>query len=182
MVRFPENERRSLGDVEDMMIRTETGAEVPFNSVARVSTGRGYSTIQRVDGKQVVSVQANIDRDVTTPEAIINHAISEIMPQLTQSYPSIEYSLAGEAEERAGALAGLLRNMVIALFVIYSLLAIPLKSYFQPFVIMGVIPFGMIGSLVGHYLLGLDLIIWSLLGIVATVSYTHLTLPTIYSV
>lgn len=167
MVRFPENERRSLGDVEDMMIRTETGAEVPFNSVARVSTGRGYSTIQRVDGKQVVSVQANIDRDVTTPEAIINHAISKIMPQLTQSYPSIEYSLAGEAEERAGALAGLLRNMVIALFVIYSLLAIPLKSYFQPFVIMGVIPFGMIGSLVGHYLLGLDLIIWSLLGIVA---------------
>ncbi|MBB3046719.1 multidrug efflux pump subunit AcrB [Litorivivens lipolytica] len=167
MVRFPESERRSIGDIEDMMIRTDSGAEVPFNSVAKVSMGRGFSSIQRVDGKQVVSVQANIDRTVNTPEAIIEHAVADILPQIVRDFPAVEYSLAGEAEERASSLASLLRNMLIALFVIYSLLAIPLKSYFQPFIIMGVIPFGLIGSLLGHYLLGYDLIFWSLLGIVA---------------
>ncbi len=167
MVRFPENERRSLGDVETMMIRTSSGAEVPFNSVADVSTGRGYSTIQRVDGKQVVSVQANVDRSVSTPEAIIKHATDNVLPNISREFSGIEFALAGEAEERASSMAGLGRNIIIALFVIYSLLAIPLKSYFQPFVIMGVIPFGVIGSLVGHYLLGHQLIIWSVLGIVA---------------
>lgn len=167
MVRFPESERRSLGDVENMMIRTESGAEVPFNSVAEVTTGRGYSTIQRVDGMRIVSVQADVDRTVTTPEEVLGHINSEVMPQLLKTYPSIEFALAGEAEERASSLQGLLRNTVIALFVMYSLLAIPLKSYLQPFVIMSVIPFGLIGSLAGHYILGLDVIIFSILGMVA---------------
>jgi multidrug efflux pump subunit AcrB len=167
MVRFPENERRSLGDLENMVIRTESGAEVPFNSVAELATGRGYSTIQRVDGMRIVSVQADVDRTVSTPEEVLSHVYDEIIPNLLKAYPSLEFALSGEAEERATSFQGLMRNAVIALFVMYSLLAIPLKSYLQPFVIMSVIPFGLIGSLAGHYFLGIDVIIFSILGMVA---------------
>ncbi len=167
MVRFPERERRSIGNLEDMYIHTPNGTKVPFYSVARFEIERGYSQIRRKDGQRVVDVSADVDRDRVTPEEINATIISTVIPILKVSYPDIAFDIGGEQEERAGSLGGLLLGFLISLFVIYGLLAIPLKSYFQPLVIMSAIPFGAVGAVSGHYLLGQQLVFFSALGIVA---------------
>lgn len=167
MVRYPEAERRSLGSLESMYIRTKDGSEVPFPGVASVSLGDGYSTITRINQERVITVTGDIDRNQVTPEEINTAFFRVIMPRLQALYPSVSYSLSGEAEQRDKAMSSLVATVPIALMVIYALLAIPLKSYFQPFVIMSVIPFGAIGAIFGHYLMGWDLVFFSLLGIIA---------------
>ena len=167
MVRYPEAERRSLGNLEGMRIRTADGVEVPFNSVARATLGRGYTTIRRVDGQRVVTVTADVNRTITTPEAIISTVQNNVLPDILSRYSGVTYGLAGEAEERSASMEALLSSALLALLVIYALLAIPLQSYLQPLIIMSVIPFGAVGAIMGHYLLGMDLVFFSLLGIVA---------------
>lgn len=167
MVRFPAHERRSLGDLEAMRIRTADGTEVPFSSVASVSLSRGYTSIQRVDGKRVVTVEADVDRTVNTPEAIIAEVLQNDLPNITAKHPSVSFGLAGEAEERSESMGSLVSTATLALLIIYALLAIPLRSYLQPLVIMSVIPFGAVGAILGHLLLGKDLVFFSLLGIIA---------------
>ena len=167
MVRYPDGERHSLGDLEAMRIRTNDGTEVPFSSVARVTLTRGYTTIRRVDGQRVVSVIADVNRTVSTPEAVIDSVIRKELASAMLRHPGISYSLAGEAEESNDSMGALLNTALLALLVIYALLAIPLQSYLQPLVIMTVIPFGAVGAVLGHYLLGMDLVFFSLLGIIA---------------
>jgi multidrug efflux pump subunit AcrB len=167
MVRYPESERLSLGNFENMRIRTADGTEVPSLSVADARLGRGYSTIRRVDGRRVVRVVADVDRSRVSPEQILRSITQNDLPGLLQNYPDISYTLAGEAEERAASIGGLVNSSVIALMMIFALLAIPLHSYLQPLVIMSSIPFGLIGAILGHYIVGIDLVFFSLLGIVA---------------
>ncbi|MBP6050903.1 MAG: efflux RND transporter permease subunit [Pseudomonadales bacterium] len=167
MVRFPEAERASLGDLENLRIRTAEGAEVPSLSVARMVLGRGYSTINRVDGQRVISVRGDVDRSVNTPERVLASIAKTELPRIAERYPGISFALAGEAEDRAEAMKGLGEMSLMALLIIYALLAIPLRSYLQPLVIMSAIPFGFIGALLGHLLMGIDLVFFSLLGIVA---------------
>ncbi len=167
MVRYPEDQRRSLGDLEAMRIRTTDGAEVPFSSVAQVHLGRGYTTINRVDGQRVVRVIADVNRSVTTPEAVLDSLAERELAGILSRHPGVTYSLAGEAESRSESMGGLISTAMLALLVIYALLAIPLKSYLQPLVIMSVIPFGAVGAIVGHMVMGVDLVFFSLLGIVA---------------
>ncbi len=167
MVRYPANERRSLGDLENMRIRTADGTEVPFSSVAIATLARGYTTIRRVDGQRVVRVIADVERSVTTPEFVLATLAKGDLKDTLKRHPGVGYRLAGEAEERSESMGSLLGNALLALLVIYALLAIPLQSYFQPLVIMSVIPFGAVGAILGHFLLGMDLVFFSLLGIVA---------------
>lgn len=167
MVRYPEDERRSLGDLENMRIRTADGIEVPFPSVAKVEIGRGFSAINRQDAKRIVNVTAEVDRATTTPEQVIATIRRTTMPMLLEKYPGVTVGLGGEQEERASSLESLLLGLVLALLIIYALLAIPLKSYLQPFVIMSVIPFGAIGAITGHYIMGEPLVFFSMLGMVA---------------
>jgi len=167
MVRFPEAERASLGDLENLRIRTAEGAEVTSLSVARMVLGRGYSTINRVDGQRVISVRGDVDRSVNTPERVLASIAKTELPRIAERYPGISFALAGEAEDRAEAMKGLGEMSLMALLIIYALLAIPLRSYLQPLVIMSAIPFGFIGALLGHLLMGIDLVFFSLLGIVA---------------
>jgi len=167
MVRYPETERRSLGDLEAMRIRTADGTEVPFTSVARATLARGYTTIKRVDGQRVVTVTADVNRSITTPEAVITAISSQDMPDILQRHPGVSYSLAGEAEERTESLSSVISASLLALLIIYALLAIPLQSYLQPLVIMSVIPFGAVGAILGHLVMGWDLVFFSLLGIIA---------------
>ena len=167
MVRYPEGERRSLGDLEGMRIRTADGTEVPFSSVASVNLGRGYTTIRRVDGQRVVTVTADVNRDITPPETVINAVVRKDLPDIIARHPGVSYSLAGEAEERGRSMGSLAATTLLALLVIYALLAIPLQSYTQPLIIMSVIPFGAVGAVLGHLILGMDLVFFSLLGIVA---------------
>ncbi len=167
MVRYPASERRSLGDLENMRIRTADGTEVPFSSVAIATLARGYTTIRRVDGQRVVRVIADVERSVTTPEFVLATLAKGDLKDTLKRHPGVGYRLAGEAEERSESMGSLLGNALLALLVIYALLAIPLQSYFQPLVIMSVIPFGAVGAILGHFLLGMDLVFFSLLGIVA---------------
>ena len=167
MVRYPEDERRSIGNLEDMRIRTPDGAEAPFTSVATFELDRGYSRINRIDGQRVINVIAEVDREVVTPEEIGASIVAEVLPEVRRLYPSVTVGAAGEQEERFKAMMGLAYGAMLALLLIYALLAIPLKSYLQPFVIMSVIPFGAVGAIVGHWVMGHQLMFFSLLGIVA---------------
>lgn len=147
MVRFPEAQRRSLGDLENMRIRTSEGIEVPFSGVAQTSLTRGHTTITRDDGQRVVHVIADVNRKVNTPERIIKSMERNVFPDVQSRYSDIGITLSGEAEESISDMNGLLRMIILALLVIYALLAIPLKSYLQPLVIMCVIPFGAVGAI-----------------------------------
>jgi multidrug efflux pump subunit AcrB len=167
MVRFPESERTSIGNLEDMYIRTPQGIEVPFYSVAQFELGRGFSTIQRINGKRVINVIADLDRNVISPEEINASIQREVLPDLQARYPSVAMGLAGEQEERAKSFSGLAEAALLSLIIIYALLAIPLKSYLQPLVIMSVIPFGAVGAIAGHWIMGYQLMFFSALGIVA---------------
>ena len=167
MVRFPEAERKSVGSLEDMYIRTPDGNQVPFFSVAKFEVKRGYSTINRIDGKRTVSVSADVDRATVSPEQVLTSVQNQVYPMIQNKYPDIDIELGGEQNERYESMNAILYGFIISQFLIYALLAIPLKSYLQPLVVMGVIPFGAVGAVVGHYIIGIELMFFSVLGIVA---------------
>jgi multidrug efflux pump subunit AcrB len=150
-----------------MYIRTPDGSEVPFYSVARFDIGRGFSSIRRVDGRRVVNVTADVDRSLVSPEEVNASIQREVLPALMAKYRGIDISLSGEQEERTEAMTGLAYGAILALVIIYALLAVPLRSYVQPLVIMSVIPFGAVGAIVGHWIMGELLVFFSALGIVA---------------
>lgn len=167
MVRYPEIERKNIGDVRSMRVRTSSGVEIPFNEVAFIKTGRGYAEIQRTDGQRVVTVSANVDEKLANADEINSDLKTRFLPKLSQDYAGVQYRFGGEQRERNDSLQSMFYNFSIALFAIYILLAIPFKSYTQPFVVMSAIPFGMIGAVWGHSLLGIDLALLSLFGIIA---------------
>ncbi|MCE2391387.1 MAG: efflux RND transporter permease subunit [Proteobacteria bacterium] len=167
MVRYPESERRSLGDLENMRIRAADGVEVPFGNVARAEHGRGFSNIQRANRQRVIDVSADVDENVSTPNEIVAALQAGVLPELLADYPGLTYSLEGEQREQLESLGDLGRNFGLALFGIYALLAIPLRSYLQPLIIMSVIPFGLVGAIGGHLLMGQSLSFLSLMGVIA---------------
>lgn len=165
-IRLPEEERNSISDVERFRVRVP-GGEVPLATLADVSFGEAPSVIRRTDGRRVTTVTADIDSEVITGQEIADTLDRDIMPQLQANYPQLLYSFGGEQEEQAESFGSLGIAMLLSLFAIYALLAIPFKSYVQPLIIMAVIPFGIIGALIGHMLLGLQLVVLSIFGIVA---------------
>lgn len=166
MVRYPDSERRSLGDVEGMRIRTPAGVEVPFNKVAQVEMKQGYASIQRVQRRRVITVYADVDEAVTNANEVRTMLVTSILPKLKNRYPGLGYSMEGEAKQQREAFADIFRGFAIALFCIYALLAIPFKSFAQPFIVMFAIPFGFVGAMVGHMIMGLNLSMLSLFGAV----------------
>lgn len=167
MVRYPRQDRERLATLENMRLRTPDGQEVPFSVAATATLGRGYSKIDRLDRRRSISVLADIDKQLTTPDTVFAALSPEFMPELLQRYPGLNFSLEGQQKEQSEFMGRLLRINAMALLAIFVLLAIPLKSYAQPLIIMSAIPFGMIGAVGGHALLGYDLAIFSLIGIVA---------------
>lgn len=169
MVRYPKEDRRSIGHLEQMRIRTPNGTEVPFSSVATINIGEGVSSITRIDGQRSISVSANVNKDKIEPGKVIEDIESTFIPSLLAKYPDLQSQLGGEAKEESEAIWGLVKGAFFALFAIYALMAIPLKSYGQPLIIMSVIPFGVIGAIFGHFVMGLSLSLLSLFGIVALI-------------
>jgi multidrug efflux pump subunit AcrB len=167
MVRYPAEQRRSLGDLEAMRIRTPDGSEVPFSTVATVEAGRGYATIRRTDRQRVINVRADIDLAVGNANEVMADLRKNFLPQLLADHPGLRFSVEGEQREQAKLVGGMLRTTGLALILIYSLLAVPLRSYSQPFVIMAVIPFGLVGAIGGHLLMGKGLSMMSIMGVVA---------------
>ena len=167
MVRYPRSERQSLGNLENMWVRTPDGRELPFAAVADYGLERGYDSIQRVDGRRSIRVTARTDLNVVEPAQIVREVNDDYMPRLGARYPGIDTDIAGSAYEEQVGLTQVLIGFGIALFGIYALMAIPLKSYMQPLIIMGVIPFGIVGAVFGHLLLGLAVSAVSMMGIIA---------------
>jgi multidrug efflux pump subunit AcrB len=166
MVRYPESERKSLGYVEGMRIRTPDGSEVPFNQVAQVKMEEGYAAIERAQRRRVIAVTADVDETVTNANELRTDLEKRFLPQLELNYPGLRYAMEGEGKEQKESLSDVGSGFVIALFLIYALLAIPFKSFTQPFVVMSAIPFGMVGAVIGHLIMGLNLSLLSLFGIV----------------
>ncbi len=167
MVRYPRDERRSLGDLENMRIRTPDGGEVPFGQVAVVEPGRGFASIRRVDRNRAVNVTASVDASVTSAGEVIADLDTRILPEVLARYPGVFYTFEGVMAEQRDAVGGLQRGFVLALLMIFALLAVPLKSYVQPLIIMSAIPFGLIGAVWGHLLLDLNVSMMSMFGLVA---------------
>ena len=166
-VRYPKAERENLASLSQTRIRLPNGDEVPLSSVADIKEQIGYSSIQTVNGRQIVSVTGDVDYEVTTPNEVLAELQNKLLPELQSKYTGLSYSFEGESREQKEDMASLGRNMMIALLIIYVLLGAQLKSYVQPFVIMIAIPFGVVGAAWGHYLLGHDLSFISMFGIVA---------------
>lgn len=166
VVRYPAEERRSLSDLQDIRIRTADGSAVPFSEVAEIISARGPATLYRIDRRRTVNVTADADKDVADLDAV-KRGLGEYLNEALAAYPEISFSLEGEAREQRESMATLKYGVVAVLFGIYALLAIPFKSYTQPFVVMVVIPFGLIGALLGHWVMGMSLSIFSMMGMLA---------------
>jgi multidrug efflux pump subunit AcrB len=167
MVRYPIEERRSVADLENMMIRTPAGDEVPFHSVAELSFGQSYSNITRLNRIRTITVSADIDPLIVEPGGVISDLRDTYIPELLEKYPSVSYGLEGSSQEQAELINNMTVAAIAALFLIYALIAIPLHSYLQPLVIMSVIPFGVIGAVIGHLLMGKAISMFSLFGLIA---------------
>ena len=167
MVRYPRDDRRSLGDLENMRIRTPNGGEVPFRQVAEVVPGRGFASIKRVDRNRAVNVTASVDPAITSAGAVIADLQARILPEVLADHPGVFYTFEGAQAEQADAVGGLQRGFLLALLMIFALLAVPLRSYVQPLIIMAAIPFGLVGAIWGHLLMGLDVTMMSMFGLVA---------------
>jgi multidrug efflux pump subunit AcrB len=150
-----------------MRIRTVSGKEIPFSHVAEATVGRGYSSIRRVDRKRVVNVTADIDKGKISPGTVQKDVKEEILPKILKQFPDVSSSQEGEAREKKEAMASLARWGGLSAFLIFALMAIPLRSYTLPLVIMSVIPFGLIGAIAGHILMGIPISILSLCGMIA---------------
>ena len=151
MIRYPLEQRSSLADLDSLRIRTPMGGEVPFLTVARVELGRGFSTIRRTNRKRVINVSAELDETQTSAGEVIADLQAEFLPALAADYPGLGYGLEGQQAEQSQSVGSLALDYPLALILIYALLAIPLRSYFQPLIIMAVIPFGLVGAIFGHW-------------------------------
>jgi len=165
-VRLPEGERDAIGDVEGYRVRTPGGGEVPLDRVAQVSFGTSPTSISRKNGQRTLTVTARVDEQVVSGAEVTGALRSGLLAQLRASDPRLSVSYGGEQQEQADSFGAIGRGFIVALFVIYALLAIPFGSYTQPLIIMAAIPFGIVGAFIGHLLLGLPVGLLSLFGII----------------
>jgi multidrug efflux pump subunit AcrB len=166
MVRLPKAERVSEYDVEELLIRTPDGNDVPLNEVASIDPNRAYTTITRRDGRRTVEVTADVD-PVDRSEQVVATLKADVLPQLAGDFPGLSYGFEGRQADMRDSLGSLRVGFILALFGIYALLAIPFGDYTQPAIIMVSIPFGIVGAVMGHLIMGYSLSIMSMMGVVA---------------
>jgi multidrug efflux pump subunit AcrB len=167
MVRYPKEERNSIGNLENMRVRAPNGDDIPFREVADIELGKGYSNIIRVDGARSVSVSAKVDTDLVDLRDLVVEVQMQVIPEMLERYPTVEFRLQGNSKDEQDAVISLAQGFLFALIAIYALMAIPLKSYSQPLIIMSVIPFGMVGAIIGHLIFGQAVSVLSICGIIA---------------
>jgi len=167
--RFPKSERDSIEALHSMWIRLPNGKEVPFDVVGEIVESTGVSAINRIDRTRVVNIQADVDKSRIAPSKVLDSLKDGVLADINKHYPSVKVHLGGEAEEQEQNTTALKLGSLVVLILIFAALAIPLKSYGQPLIIMSVIPFGAFGAIAGHLLLGKDLSIISIIGIVALI-------------
>jgi len=166
-VRFPRDARNTQSDLDRVLIPTPSGGIIPLTSVARVTARETQQQFERIDGQRVLTLSAKVDREITTPQAVLDHLQTSIFPALQSDIPGQSITIAGEAEQESAATLQLISGFGLALLTIYALLAIPLRSYLDPIVIMCAIPFGIVGAILGHLIIGIPISLLSFFGILA---------------
>lgn len=178
MVRYPKEGRLTIEHLQNLRIRLPNGSEIPFSEIATAQIGQSFPQINRVDRKRVINISADADKETVNLEEVIRSLTEKQDPSLPGSkngfletlqieYPNLSYSLEGERREQQETFTGLFGSVMIVFCLIYGLMAIPFRSYLQPFIVMSVIPFGLIGAVIGHALMGHAVSIISVLGLVA---------------
>ncbi len=165
-VKYPKEQRLSEYNIEQMLIRTPAGTDVPLMEVAQVQRGRSYTSISRRDSRRTILVTANVE-PIDQTNQVIDTLKSTILPQLAMEYPGLSYGWEGQQADFRESTRSLFSGFMLALGGIYAMLAIPFRSYIQPLIIMVAIPFGIVGAVLGHQIMGYSLSLMSLMGIVA---------------
>jgi multidrug efflux pump subunit AcrB len=166
IVRLPKSERMTERSLEQMVLRTSEGVEVPLREAVTFDRGRAYTTINRRDGHRVATVSADV-RPRSKAGQILADLKAEALPELQRKYDGLTYSFEGRQADRRNSMSALGRGLLIALAVIFAMLAVPLNSYIQPMIIMIAIPFGIVGAVIGHLIMGYSLSVVSMFGVVA---------------
>ena len=167
MVRFPKADRELTSTLSNMFIRTPQGDEVPFDTVANLDISQGLLKTTHINFQRASEVTAEADRARVQPSKVIEEVEENVLPALLEKYPGLSYNISGMADEERKLGVSLMVGFGLALLGIYALLAIPTKSYLQPLIIMGVIPFGIIGAIVGHWVTGYAFSMMSVIGVIA---------------
>ncbi|TDR23525.1 efflux RND transporter permease subunit [Marinicella litoralis] len=167
MLRYDRETRESLKSLDDLRIRTQQGDELPLNTVAEVTLGKAANSIERVNRKRAARITAAVDKSIADPQAIVGQIMPSNGGPIVPEYPDVKFDLDGTSKEMTDLINNLAIGMLSAIMLIYVLLAIPLKSYLQPIIIMMVIPFGITGAIVGHLLLGMTFSMMSIFGVIA---------------
>jgi len=166
-VRLPESERRAEDDITSLILRAPGGQEIPIYEAAEIRRGRSYQEIKRVEGRRTINVTAELESPKYTPGKIVADLKTGLLPKLRADYPSLSYSLEGEQREQRESMGGIRKGFLVALFALFALLAIIFKSYVQSIIVLMAIPFGIVGAIGGHILMGFGMSIVSMMGIVA---------------
>ena len=172
MVRLPEEDRRSLADFENLRVRTTdpaTGEMVwrPILELAEISVGRGPSEINRVDRMRSITVYSDVDESINSSDLIAQQLRDEALPEILEKYPQIHVLWKGQQQQQAESNQSMLVGMICAIIAMFALLTIEFKSYLQPLLILMIIPFGLVGAILGHWLLGIPISFFSMMGLVA---------------
>lgn len=167
MVRYSQQERESESSIDELRIRTRDGRQIPLNQVADIEMKRGYSTIQRVDRKRIITVVSDIDETVANAREIVEDLKENYLDTLVNRFPGVTYDLEGQARRTEESIDSLKLGFSLAAMIMFLLLASQFRSYIQPVIIMTAIPFGLIGAVAGHFVMRLDITMISIFGIVA---------------
>ncbi len=167
MVRYPEQERNTMASYQNVRVRTQDGVERPITELANVRVVRGYSEINRVDQLRSVTISADLDETKTSPDLVVNELRDNFIPLLQKQYPAISVRWEGQREQSAESMGSLARGFLVALLAMFVLLVLQFRSYVQPVLILMIIPFGFIGAVWGHAILGIPLTLFSMFGLVA---------------
>ncbi|MEP0202431.1 MAG: efflux RND transporter permease subunit [Halioglobus sp.] len=167
MVRYPAADRKTVGSLSDMYIRTADGGELPFETVASLEVKQGLIKATHINFQRAAELTAEVDKTVIEPSEVVSDIRENVLPALMLKYPGLSHDTSGMSNEEAKFARSMAIGFSLALFGIYALLAIPTKSYLQPLIIMGVIPFGIIGAIAGHWLIGLPISLMSVMGVIA---------------
>ena len=167
MVRLPLEERKTLYSLEELLIYTPDGGEVPLSHAAAITSGRAYTQISRVDGKRVLNVKASVIQGVTNENKVLDSLKATFLPDLKAKYAGLKYTFAGHQREQAKTKHDLVTGIIFAMAGIFCFLAVPFRSYFQAILVMLSIPFGLVSALVGHIIMGYDFSIISIFGMIA---------------
>jgi len=166
-VRYPKVDRQTLFSLENMIIRLKNGAEVPLLSVAEVQYNIGPSLIERIDRKRIIKVTAYVDESKTTTGQVMDDLRANYLPAFETQFNSVKWDISGSQKDQKELIDSMINGFVLSILGIYALMAIPFRSYLQPIMVLSAVPFGLIGAIIGHMILGLDVSLLSLSGMIA---------------